>query len=372
MPLSKLLEMGAERLDLLVHNSPEKQIHISELQQYIAASDVLNFQAPGSWDVAKLMDFAMYTGKKVMIDYDDFSFDLDPANPRYGQLGTKEVEIRNEKGEKVVQWRDMENEFDLTSNIDRYQAFLHMVSAVDMITTTTEYLASKFKSINPNVRILPNSIDFDLFRPLPRPEEYKDQIRIGWFGGDSHYVDLKIIKNVLKRLVDKYPQVKITLLIPQVPYWNEIFEGIDPKRVDYHGWAELSVYPLFLANRHFDIGLIPLADNDFNRCKSNLKWLEFSALKVPTVSQNMIPYSNSITDGRDGLLANTEEEWFQKVSELIEKPELRKNISENAYNKVKRDYNLDTNCRLWERAFIDCHENKPIPKLDCKCKYCKK
>jgi hypothetical protein len=47
--------------------------------------------------------------------------------------------------------------------------------------------------------------------------------------------------------------------------------------------------------RKIDLLLAPLINNAFNRSKSNIKWLEFSALGIPMVGQNMCTY-NKYTD----------------------------------------------------------------------------
>lgn len=294
-------------------------------------------------------------GKKVVIDYDDYSFDLSPGNPRYAELGTKECELIGPDG-PVFRWRDGENGFDLKSNIAKFEAFKACVEMADMVTTTTDYLASKFKRHNPNVVVCPNSIDFDLWRPLPRPERLRGEVRLGWFGGDSHYVDLKPFKDLLPKLCHKFKNLKIVVQAPMVPEWREFFSGIPESQLEWYGWSDLRYYTLFLASRHFDIGLCPLEDNDFNRCKSSIKWMEFAALGAAVVAQDIPPYSVTIKDGHNGLLANTQEQWFDKISRLIEDVEYRNTVAMNGYLDVKDKWNLEKNCRLWESAYTNLLE----------------
>ena len=43
----------------------------------------------------------------------------------------------------------------------------------DLITTTTEVLARKFRELNPRVEVLPNCLDLNLWKKLPsRKESY--------------------------------------------------------------------------------------------------------------------------------------------------------------------------------------------------------
>lgn len=350
-PLSKLIQLGS-KLDIVVADNADKSIHMDEIKQHVSQADLISMQAPGAMEAFMLMGFYQAEGRKVVVDYDDYSFDLDPGNPRYAELGTKECDGPG------YRWRHGENGFDINANTMRYQGFINCLKRADLVSTTTEYLAAKFRPHNPNVAILPNSIDFDLWRPIPRPQAYDGQIRIGWFGGDSHLVDLEIFKTVLPRVCKKYPQVKIVLQAPPVPFWQQKFGDIPASQLEWHYWADLKLYTLFLASRHWDIGLVPLADNEFNRCKSNIKCLEFAALRVPVIAQRMVPYSNHIKDGETGLLAGTEEEWYEQICRLVEDRARRMELADNGYWDAHKNHNLDMNCRLWEKAYLECLEAK--------------
>lgn len=292
-------------------------------------------------------------GKKVVVDYDDYSFDLSEGNPRYSELGTEERELLGPDGKHAFKWRDQENGFDLKSNKAKYQAFKDAIAQADMVTTTTEYLAEKFRQHNSNVQVCPNSIDFDLWRPIPRPKEMQDEIRIGWFGGDSHFVDLEIFKNLLPRLANKYPKVKIVIQAPPMLEWAQFFNKIPKEQLEWYGWAELKWYTLFLASRHFDIGLCPLADNDFNRAKSSIKWMEFAALGATVVAQDMLPYNEFIKNGVNGLLATDEDSWFNQISQLTEDKPYREKLALNAYEDIQENHNLDINCRIFEKKYLN-------------------
>lgn len=324
-------------------DNPNKNVRLQDIQEHVDGADVVSIQSPGYKDVVTLMKLYKSEGKKVVVDYDDYSFDLDPGNPRYAELGTEEK----------AGWKDGQNGFDLRANRAKKAAFEHALSQADMITTTTEYLAEKFRPHNANVKICPNSIDFDLWRPIPRPSELNKEVRIGWFGGDSHFVDLEIFKELFPRLADRFPQVKFVIQAPPVPGWGQFFENIPQERMEWYGWAELKWYTLFLASRHFDIGLCPLAPLEFNKCKSSIKAMEFQALGAAVVAQDMLPYSATIKEGKTGFLASTPDQWFEKISLLIENKHLREEMALNAYKDLQANGNLDLNCRTWESSYLD-------------------
>lgn len=352
LPFNKLKKLGSD-FDICITDDPNKTIQLRDVHEHIEKSDIVSIQSPGYKDAVMLIKLYKSEKKKVVVDYDDFSFDLSEGNPRYAELGLEEKEIIGKDGKVAFRWRDQENGFDVKVNKEKYEAFKLAVKHADLITTTTDYLADKFRALNSNVAVCPNSIDFDLWRPIARPKSLDGQVRIGWFGGDSHFVDLRLFKGLLPRLLAKYPQVKVVIQGPQVPEWAQFFDGVPNDRIEWHDWADLRYYTIFMASRHWDIGLCPLEDNEFNRCKSNIKALEFIALGAAVVAQNMLPYSNYIKENVTGLLAGTEDEWFDRISRLVEDKDLRERLAIQAYEDAKENYDLEKNCRIWEKEYLN-------------------
>ncbi|MBU0762801.1 MAG: glycosyltransferase, partial [Candidatus Altiarchaeota archaeon] len=105
-------------------------------------------------------------------------------------------------------------------------------------------------------------------------------------------------------------------------------------------WYPIDEYPQRVKDLNIDIALAPLRDSDFNRAKSNLRWLEYSALKIPTVASNVEPF-RCIEDQKTGLLVTEPGEWENAISELIEDQSKRKMIGENAYHEVKKNFNVE-------------------------------
>jgi glycosyltransferase involved in cell wall biosynthesis len=74
-----------------------------------------------------------------------------------------------------------------------------------------------------------------------------------------------------------------------------------------------------------------------------LRWLEYSALKTPTVASNIAEANRTIEDGKTGLLVpNTTEAWVEALGKLIEDKKLRIKMGENAYKEVKKNFNMET------------------------------
>jgi len=198
------------------------------------------------------------------------------------------------------------------------------------VITTTDNLKNHYLQYNNNVNVIPNCIDFDLWDSY---ETHKNErIRIGWVGGDTHAGDLKLVKDVLYQILDEYPNVEAYIVCGNPPKWE--------KHQRLHmvaTWAYITDYAKMVKDFSFDIGLVPLKDNYFNRGKSNLKYLEYSACRTPTVASAVEPFRSDFK----GLLVEKDEDWYIYLRELIEDEDFRLKIGQNAYFHVKEEFNLN-------------------------------
>ena len=338
-PIRKLRKLGSP-LDYVLYTD----YNIDLSNQIMQNADLIVMQAPGSHEHTRVMQEMQKRGIPVYVDYDDISFELSPCNPKYRDLGLKETE----------EWKTGRDLFYPEWNKMKYDGFLGSIQNCDGFTTTTPFIAQVYKDMGvKNIHILPNSVDFDYYKFLPRPE-LGNEVSIGWFGGDSHRDDLDFVKDVLKEICLKYPQVRLVIKMPA--NWVDLFKDVPIHQKEFHLWSELENHPLALSCKFWDIGIAPLTDTKFNRCKSNIKWQEYSAVKVPSVCSNLEPYQN-IKDGVTGFLATSEKEWFEKLCILVENKDLRKTMAQEAWLDCYKLWNLDTNCRIWEKTYLEAINN---------------
>jgi glycosyltransferase involved in cell wall biosynthesis len=92
------------------------------------------------------------------------------------------------------------------------------------------------------------------------------------------------------------------------------FEGLKNVHIADRG-VPINRYAAFAASFGFDIGIAPLVDCNFNRSKSNLRWLEYSALKIPTVATDISHFRQTVRNGEDGFLIknNDLDEWVTRL-----------------------------------------------------------
>lgn len=221
----------------------------------------------------------------------------------------------------------------------RYRVVMEQMHKSDALIVSTPYLAKQYAEINDHIYVMPNSIDFKEWSVTQRTKR-SERIRIGWIGGGTHSADLEMIRPIIENLIQKYENV-----------WFYCIHGVPnsfkemPKVYWTHKWANINLYPRFLASFKFDIGVAPLVDNNFNRGKSNLRWLEYSALRIPTVASALPDFTRVIVDGKNGCI----EDWQKNLEELIENESYRKELGQNAYLTVRDQFNISKTSTAYMR-----------------------
>ena len=192
----------------------------------------------------------------------------------------------------------------------------------DGVITSTEYLKGLFSKINDKVFVIPNGIDLQYF--LYKKPKKREKIRIGWCGSSTHNRDLEILDKVISSFNGKVE----FYFFGGVPDFLKNREGVT---VDL-GWVNLDKYFKKLKSLKFDIGLAPLRDSEFNRAKSNLRVLEYSALGIPTVASDVLPYRNT-----PALLCRDKKDWIKAIEKLYDE-DYRIKKGQEAYTWVKENF----------------------------------
>ena len=122
--------------------------------------------------------------------------------------------------------------------------------------------------------------------------------------------------------------------------------------------VDIKVHPYKQILLNADIGIIPLADNDFNKSKSPIKWIEYSALGIPCVVKDIDPYSELIIHGINGFLYTNTEEFEFWVDKLVEHSSIRERIGKAAQEYVHEHFDASKNSKYWAEAIKTITEKK--------------
>jgi len=329
---------GKEHTAVVVDKYMEQEL----ADAIFANADIYVFQSTFN---KKFQDIAKV--KPVIFEIDDLMWDNPPLQGNYKDWGVSEVQWEDPNtGEKIWLWKNGVNGFYPMKNAERIELVKRNLAASTAVTVTTEALREFYLPINPNVYAIQNCIDFDLW---PETTHKKDgRIRILWHGGEAHYQDIFIIKNVFRKIIEKYDHVDWIMM---GSFWPKFFEGIPEHRYKVYKWTCVHAHSYRMICMNADIGIAPLKDTSFNRGKSPLKWMEYSAMRVPTVASDTVVYPEEIEDGVTGLLAGSEDDWMEKISYLIENEEARKRIGQEAYDDVYERFNFEKNIHKWIEVY---------------------
>jgi len=253
--------------------------------------------------------------RKIVYEIDDFLIDIPVDNPNR--------EIANKRAQ-----------------------IIDLLQEADAVTVTTDTLRDNLSIYNKNIYVLPNYIDLEIWgRDLWEPNICKDRLVIGYIGTPTHKEDLEMIFPAIKKVIDRYGDKVVFkfwgCITPELLRLRGV-EFVSNLVPDYKAFAE------YMKGLDIDIALAPLVKNAFNECKSNIKFLEYSVCKIPGLYTRIAPYTDSINDGQTGMLCDDNSvSWFNAMEYLIENPDLREQIAENAYKEVIANYTLEANAYKW-------------------------
>jgi len=291
--------------DVILSDRPDERM-LADLDVLV----VVHNHRPGLLEVIEDMNLR---GKTTVFETDDDYWAIHPENPAASYWTAERLEEMN-----------------------------RIVRECSVVTVSTEELARIVKPMNANVRVLRNMLPDEHWPTEPRPFNRGDDLVLGWAGSPSHVADIRIILPIMRQLLDEYPRLSVRLA-GMTEGWT------DPHpRIELVPWVKVEEYASVLQG--FDIGVAPLQDTRFNRCKSDLKFVEYSMVGVPTVASQVESYVGTIKQGENGFLARNTKDWLKHLRRLIEDADLRERIvtTANAYARTRL---MSANAWRWEKTY---------------------
>ncbi len=222
------------------------------------------------------------------------------------------------------------------------------IKMADHVIVCTEYLKRYALQYNKNVTEISSTINTDTYF-VNNCYSNDKKITIGWTGSHSTAPYLHLLDKVLKTVQKKY-NVGIKVIGDK----NFCIPGVD---IDARDWnLKTEVQDL----QEIDIGLYPLPDEEWILGKSGLKPKQYMALGIPAVCTRIGAVLDFIQDNQNGFLAETEEEWIQKLSLLIENPELRQKIGLAGRKTIEERYSVQVNAPTYLKIIEKVYKERRI------------
>lgn len=216
-----------------------------------------------------------------------------------------------------------------------------IIAFSDLVIAGNQYLSDYASRFNSNVIIIPTTIDTDEYVPASKPIQ-SDKIVIGWSGSITTIKHFELAIPFLKILKQKYGSKIDLRVIGDGTYINPELEISGKPWVKKTELADLS---------SFDIGIMPIPDDDWSKGKCGLKGLQYMAMSIPAVMSPVGVNTEIISDGENGFLASTVDEWVAKISILVEDAQLRTRLGVNARATVLEKYSVESQKENYIKAF---------------------
>jgi glycosyltransferase involved in cell wall biosynthesis len=352
--MKKVLFMGLHRPD----RSPSQRYRFEQFQPYleaegfefeyfylIRAQDDQKFYGAGNY-FAKISILIRSIFKLWFKSFSASKYDFVFVQREAFMLGTVFFEKRFARKTKMLFDFDDSIWLQNVSEGNKKLSFLKdaaktqkLIAISDMVFAGNSFLADYAKQFNPNTKLVPTVVDSDNYnRKVP---VNKAKICIGWSGSFSTIPYFEYALPALQQIKAKYGDLVYFKVIGDANYYN--------KELDIKGTAwssETEVAEL----SEIDIGIMPLPNDEWTKGKCALKGLLYLSLEQAAVLSDVGVNGEVIQDGVNGFLVSSTEDWVEKLSLLIDNPQLRQEMGKKGRQTVLERYSV-----LSERAHYAAH-----------------
>jgi glycosyltransferase involved in cell wall biosynthesis len=218
-----------------------------------------------------------------------------------------------------------------------------IVAKATITTAGNEWLAAWARRYSSAVEVIPTTIDVDQYRTVHR--EPAEHVVVGWSGSKTTVRHLQTIEGALRRALS---ESRVSLSV--VGDRSYTVGGLDDDGlVRARDWVEASELDDLGS---FDIGLMPLPDEDWSRGKCGLKALQYMAMEVVPIVSPIGVNREIVQHGENGLIATGDDEWVAAIQQLASDAQLRRRLGRAARATVVERYSG----KAWAPRFLQVLE----------------
>jgi hypothetical protein len=338
-----LKEVAKERILLVFSGfeATQQACIIEPLQRYFDTGEFLHYIITES-----LFDELLFkTEEDVKLFIDEVFSSLDPSIIIFSRSADKYSRYILEQAKK----RKIPSIYHIDDNLLNIPSFLgeskvkfhsnpirkkqlnYLLTEVDLVYCSTKYLMN---TLSKNVSNHMMYGDINGSASIYKKRNVLSIRKIGYMGV-GHFADFESVAPAIALYMDKFPNVQFeifgSIMIPSLleKYENRIY--IHSKVSSYNDFI------LRLSELEWDIGICPLINNNFNKCKSNIKWIEYTSAGIAVIASKGFAYDDCCSNGA-GILANDNDDWYNSLVNLTENIELRNRIVCSAQDKLLKQY----------------------------------
>jgi hypothetical protein len=205
------------------------------------------------------------------------------------------------------------------------QNCIDIINLVDEVTVTCDFMRRLYqeKTGQEKITVIPNFIPYGWMG-----HQYNEHIvkkafnknkkkpRILYTGSGAHYDvdnktggkdDLSNVRDYIRKTVDEFQWVFVGAFPPT------LVDLVQQQKIEFYPWQSLQKYPNFIANLNAQLMVAPLEVNDFNKAKSDIKFIEACILGIPCLCQDMETYQTAPSS----LRFSTVQEFDHKIRSIL-------------------------------------------------------
>lgn len=209
----------------------------------------------------------------------------------------------------------------------------------DCVFAVNKAIADYAGKFNDNVRVVPMAVDVERYKPDAAPANNEKPV-IAWVGTRTNQPNIELAVPAMRELAKEKDFTFRIIADDQMK-----FDGLD---VDFVPWTYNIEVPKL---RQSQIGVVPNIKNDWSQWKFFFKTIQFMSLGMPVVASATGSNLEIIEDGVNGFLVDSEKDWYEKLKLLMEQPDLRKKLGENARKTVLERFDIEKQFDFLESQF---------------------
>jgi glycosyltransferase involved in cell wall biosynthesis len=216
-----------------------------------------------------------------------------------------------------------------------YLTFLHrkkiprLIKMSKHVIVGNNFLKDYVLQFNSNATVIPTVVNTEWYKSKKKYRCY-GKLNIGWIGLAYNLPYLQKLSGILQKLRIEIGEFVFTII-------SSKGSKLDDVEVMFKQWSfDTEVKEIC----KFDIGIMPLSDDEWDKGKCGLKVLQYMACGIPVVASPVGVNKEIIRDGKNGFLASTHEEWLEKLILLAKNEELRRAIGQKGRETVEKRYSL--------------------------------
>ena len=197
-----------------------------------------------------------------------------------------------------------------------------------LVITGNDYLAARAEKAGAKcIEIIPSVVDTTRYQPTNKLSF--PPFTIGWIGAP---VTAPYLQQIQPALAEICAESNTRVIL--VGAGNISLPGVP---LEIRPWTEATEVA---ALQQFDVGIMPLPDEPFERGKCGYKLIQYMACALPIIASPIGVNQTIVEPGTNGYLATSLDEWLQALRALRDSPAHRLELGRAGRQKVEQAYSL--------------------------------